>query len=144
MDRFKRAQSWSRGNQMALGRRMVVGGLDITIESPAGSLRHGENWIQHMAHDYGYINDTLGADGDELDVFLGPNLKSNKFYVVEQNKTDGSFDEHKIMLGFDSIEDAKAAYHANYPDSWNGFRNIQELFMSQFKEWYQNFCHANA
>ena len=32
---------------------------------------------------------SLGHDGDHVDVFLGDNQDSDKVYVVDQNKKDG-------------------------------------------------------
>jgi hypothetical protein len=35
-------------------------------------------------------------------------------FVVDQvNPRTGEFDEHKVMLGFDTLEEARAAYLAN-------------------------------
>ena len=47
-----------------------LAGLDIAVESPAGSRRKPE-WPEMTAH-YGYIKRTEGADGDHVDVFLRP------------------------------------------------------------------------
>ena len=60
-----------------------------------------------MNNHYGYVKRSLGADGDQVDVFLGNNPSANHVYVINQNdpKT-GKFDEHKVMLGFDSFESA--------------------------------------
>ena len=112
-------------------------GLDITIENYAGEFRHGKDWVQKMAHDYGYINNTVGADGDEVDCFLGPNPDSNTIYIIEQVRPARGpgayqFDEHKVMLGFSNIAEAKDAYHANYPEGWKGFGNIKEILANDF------------
>ena len=56
-----------------------------------------------MNNDYGYIRGTQSVDGDHIDVFLGPDLKSPNIYVVDQVNPDGSFDEHKVMYGFSCI-----------------------------------------
>lgn len=31
-------------------------------------------------------------------------------FVVDQYNPDGTFDEHKVMLGFNSMEEARSAY----------------------------------
>ena len=111
-------------------------GLDVTIENYVGELRHGKDWVQKMANDYGYINDTVGADGDEVDCFIGPNQDSDKIYIIEQQKENGEFDEHKVMLGFSNIAEAKDAYHDNYPEGWNGLKNISEI---EAKDFWQHF-----
>jgi len=89
-----------------------------------------------MPHHYGYIKGVAGADGDELDCFVGPNLKSDQVFVINQNdpKT-GEFDEHKCMLGFDAPEDAKAAYQSSYQDGWQGFGDMIPMSMADFKAW---------
>lgn len=109
--------------------------LKIVIENKAGSLRYGKQWVQKMAHDYGYIKNTIGADGDEIDCFVGPNEDSEFVFIVEQVKENGEFDEHKVMLGFSNIAEAKDAYFANYPQDWDGFKGIVEV--DDFWEWYK-------
>lgn len=113
-------------------------GLDIVIENPKGSIRHGKEWAQKMAHDYGYIEGTVGADGDEVDVFVGPDPESDTLYIIDQNKASGEFDEHKVMLGFSNIAEAKDAYHANYPEGWDGFKCINEIPVERFWDWYED------
>ena len=66
-----------------------------------------------MNNDYGYILGTEGVDGDHIDMFLSDNPSLGDVYVVDQINSDGSFDEHKVMYGFSSEEDAKEAYLAN-------------------------------
>ena len=61
-------------------------GMRISIENPADSVRSGvgkdgEPWDSRMQHDYGYIRGTEGADGDHMDVFLGPDFKSREVPV---------------------------------------------------------------
>ena len=118
-----------------------VQGMDMTIENPKGSVRTGvdeggQKWSQKMDAHYGYIKRTQGADGDHVDVFLGPDAETaDTFYVVNQNKKDGSFDEVKTMIGYSSIEEAKQAYLANYEDGWAGLRNIVEVPVDEFKAW---------
>lgn len=120
-------------------------GLNVAIENFAGDMRHGKNWVQKMAHDYGYIVGTVGADGDELDCFCGPHQKdAENFYVVEQCNKDGSFDEHKIMLGFSNIAEARDGYLANYPHGWDGLKNISEFPMTGFWDWYYGSNRKNV
>jgi hypothetical protein len=122
---------------------VTLHGLPITIENAAGSTRSGTDaagnaWSQEMAHHYGYIKRTESeADGDHVDVFLGPLPQIKTVFVVDQLKPDGSFDEHKTMMGFPSAEAAKAAYHANYSPDWKGFGGITRMPLQAFKEWLQ-------
>lgn len=99
-------------------------GFDVVVENAAGTTR---SWIDsdgtvghtEMKFDYGYLADTLGADGEPVDVYLGPDEESQWVYAIHQNKkSDGfqTYDEDKILIGFSSSADAEAAYHAQYDD----------------------------
>lgn len=117
-----------------------INGFDVTIEQPAGSVRYGKDasgkkWSQVMNNTYGYIRGTEGVDGDHIDVFLGPDMNSDMVYVVDQVNTDGSFDEHKVMMGFSSLEDARSAYLSNYEEGWQGLGNITGVTLDGFKKW---------
>lgn len=103
-----------------------VGLFDITIEQPKGSVRsgvdaNGNKWETTMQNTYGYIRGTEGVDGDHIDVFLSDDIDAwngRRVFVVDQYNEDGSFDEHKVMLGFNETDDAEAAYFANYDNDW--------------------------
>lgn len=117
-----------------------INGFDVTIEQPAGSVRsgkdaNGKEWSVTMNNTYGYIRGTKGVDGDHIDVFLGPDMNSDMVYVVDQVNTDGSFDEHKVMMGFSSLEDARSAYLSNYEEGWQGLGNITGVALDDFKKW---------
>lgn len=117
-----------------------IKGFDITIENPKGSKRYyknpdGTKGFNVMKHHYGYFKRSEGYDGDAVDVFIGTYLDFDKIYVVDQNKTDGSFDESKVMLGFRNEKEAKDAYFANFSKDWKGFRKITEVSVDKFKEW---------
>lgn len=114
-------------------------GLPITIENPKGSYRRGvdktgKKWKCLMHNDYGYFNTTLGKDGDAVDVFLGSNFKSDKVFVVDQYN-GREFDESKVMLGFNTIGEAKKAYLSNYERGWKGLKYITGVKVNVFKEW---------
>ena len=49
--------------------------------------------------------------------------------------SDGSFDEHKVMYGFNSAEEARDAYLANYSPGWQGLGTITEVAKDEFKKW---------
>lgn len=93
---------------------MQVGSFEITIENPAGSKRSGRDadgkeWETTMTHSYGYIRGTESADGDPFDVFISSDIDGwnrRKVYVVDQYNPDGTFDEHKVMLGFNDKDNA--------------------------------------
>jgi len=121
-------------------------GMRIAIENKRGGIRSGtdpggKSWAVVMKHHYGYIKGTEGRDGDQIDVFVGPNPEAELVYVVDQVNPGGkrrNFDEHKCMLGFTTKKDAKEGYLANYAGDWQGLGNITPLTMGQFKEWLKD------
>jgi hypothetical protein len=132
-DEQKQAGNYRKG-------KVWIQGLEIAIENPAGSIRRGKNWQVTMANHYGYIKTHISeADGDHVDVFVGPHPESEVVFIVDQNKrpTWTHFDEHKVMLGFTSEEKAKQAYLDNYSPGWQGFAAITSMTMPQFKEWLE-------
>ena len=122
-----------------------VGKFDITIEQPQGSIRkgtdaNGKAWESKMHNTYGYIRGTVGVDGDHIDVLLSNNIDGwdgRKVYVVDQYNPDGSFDEHKVMLGFNDINEAKSDYLANYEEGWEKGRRIDvsAMDLEDFEKW---------
>lgn len=128
---------------------ITIGEFDITIENPAGSVRKGvdadgKEWQTTMANTYGYIKGTEGVDGDHIDVFLHSDMDQwdgRKAFVVDQTNTDGSFDEHKVMLGFNDKDEAMSAYLANYDETWAqthpGLR-ISETNIEDFNKWIES------
>lgn len=128
---------------------ITIGEFDITIENPAGSVRKGvdadgKEWQTTMANTYGYIKGTEGVDGDHIDVFLHSDMDQwdgRKAFVVDQTNTDGSFDEHKVMLGFNDKDEAMSAYLANYDADWAqthpGLR-ISETNIEDFNKWVES------
>lgn len=120
---------------------LTIAGLKIAIENPAGSIRRGVDsegtpWQIQMQHHYGYIEGTMGADGDELDVFVKSGLEHTPetVYIIRQQNKDGTFDEHKIIIGAENLDDAKNIYLANYEENWTGFAGIKQMTMERFKE----------
>ena len=118
---------------------ITIMGLDITIENPKGSYRkgvdkNGNEWKTLMNNDYGYFRRTLGKDGDAIDVFIGPNLSSEKIFPIDQY-LGGNFDETKVMLGFNTAAEAKKAYLSNYEKGWKGFKYVSEVNLEDFKKW---------
>ncbi len=115
-----------------------VKGFEITIENPKGSKRYygkdGEKY-NIMKNHYGYFSRSKGKDGDQVDVFLGPDTdKFSRVYVIDQ-KVNGEFDESKVMFGFKTKKEAKAAYFDNYEENWHGFMHITGVSLKTFKKW---------
>lgn len=120
------------------------GGYDYTIENPKGSTRSGKDadgkeWKVTMHDTYGYIRGKFGKDGDHLDMFINDKADLDNWngdvFVVDQVNPDGSFDEHKVMYGYDSMDDAKKAYLANYSKGWQGLENITGASKDEFDKW---------
>lgn len=120
------------------------GGYDYTIENPKGSTRSGKDadgkeWKVTMHDTYGYIRGKFGKDGDHLDMFINDKADLDNWngdvFVVDQVNPDGSFDEHKVMYGYNSMDDAKNAYLANYSDGWQGLGNITGVSKDEFDKW---------
>lgn len=119
-----------------------VQGLDISIENPRGGKRSGVDpdgnaWEVTMHNHYGYIRRSEGADGEHVDVFVGPNPASDKVFIVDQVNPDGSFDEHKVLLGFDSKLKARSGYKSNYSKGWK-VGPITSMNMDEFKAWLKD------
>ena len=120
------------------------GGYDYTIENPKGSYRsgvdeNGKEWKQKMNDTYGYIRGKFGKDGDHLDMFINDKADLDSWngdvFVVDQVNQDGTFDEHKVMYGYDSLEEAKKAYLSNYEKGWTGLGNITPVSKAGFDKW---------
>ena len=120
------------------------GGYDYTIENPKGSTRSGKDadgkeWKVTMHDTYGYIRGKFGKDGDHLDMFINDKADLDNWngdvFVVDQVNPDGSFDEHKVMYGYDSMDDAEKAYLANYSKGWKGLGNITGVSKDEFDKW---------
>ena len=122
-----------------------VGTFDITIEQPEGSIRRGtdadgKQWESKMHNTYGYFRGTEGVDGDHIDVFLSNDIdgwNGRKVFVVDQYNPDGTFDEHKVMLGFNDMDEAKSDYLANYEKGWENGRRItvSTTNLEDFEKW---------
>ena len=122
-----------------------VGTFDITIEQPQGSVRKGtdadgKQWESKMNNTYGYIRGAVGVDGDHIDVFLSNDIdgwNGREVFVVDQYNPDGSFDEHKVMLGFNDADEAKSDYLANYENGWENGRRIDvtAVNLEDFEKW---------
>lgn len=120
-------------------------GLDLSIETAKGQERSGTGpdgkpWSVTMPADYGYIRRSEGADGDHVDFYMGPNEASTAVYIIDQFDADtGKFDEHKVMLGYDTPQDAREAYAAGFSDGRSADRNggMIKLTADEFRAWVQ-------
>lgn len=125
--------------------RARLGGLDISVENPAGSVRSGKDrggkpWSVEMNDHYGYIRGNTGRDGDNLDVFVKAGTETladdAPVFVVDQvDPTTGKFDETKTFLGYPDIEAAEKAYRSNYDKNWKGMGAITPTTLGGLKDW---------
>lgn len=125
-----------------------IGTFDVTIEQPVGSVRrgtdaNGKEWATTMQNTYGYIRGTEGVDGDHIDVFLSTDIDAwngRRVVIVDQYNPDGSFDEHKVMLGFNDKSDAVSAYLANYEKGWEKGRRLvfSTAALEDFEKWIES------
>jgi hypothetical protein len=119
----------------------VFRGIKICIENPAGSTRSGVDkqsgkpWSTVLSHDYGYIVGTTGADGDAIDVFLGPDTSAKFVYIIHQTDKQGTqWDEDKCMLGFPDVLAAKEAYFKNYDLPNHFYGSVTVCPLKEFKQ----------
>ncbi|MCP5115335.1 MAG: hypothetical protein GY953_31285, partial [bacterium] len=127
----------------------------ILIENPDGSERKGKSadgteWSRTMkgVH-YGYFPRTEGADNEVdgtptegVDVMVnaaeGASKTDRPVFVIDQKNKDGSFDEHKVMVGFANGEAAVRAYKAQYDKDWDGIGAITPMGAEEFKAWLKD------
>ena len=120
---------------------LTIDGFRISIENPKGSVRSGTSpdgtkWSNTLACDYGDIRGTESVDGDPVDIYLSDHPEKGAVFVIDQiDPKTKEFDEHKVMYGFDSIEDAKKTYLACYQKGWGGLGWITPVTKAEFRKW---------
>lgn len=135
-DAKKEAGTYRKGH-------LTWNGLNITIENPKGSTRSGvgptgKPWSVVMPATYGYIKRSLGADDDHVDLYIGPNPLSQQVWIIDQvDARTGRFDEHKVLAGFDTKDDALATYRKAFSDGKAEDRigGVTKMGVGQFKRW---------
>lgn len=112
-------------------------GIPIVIENKEGSIRKGEDedgtkFRTKMFYPYGFIKNTEGTDGDEIDCFIGPDSDSEYVFVIA-HLIDGNYDEDKCMLGFSEELHARDAFLAHY-DEASHLGKITKMPIEDFKQ----------
>lgn len=120
--------------------RVRLHGLPLALENDRNSIRTGKSpdgkvWENRLAAIYGEIEGTVGADGDPVDVFIGHFPETHAVWVINQRHAAGGFDEHKVMLGFQSEQAARDAYDMSFERGWTGLESIYPLNVDQLKWW---------
>jgi hypothetical protein len=121
------------------GRRKFQG-FEVSIENRIGSVRRwhdphtGRDGKTRFKHAYGYIRGTMGVDGDQVDVFLGPDESAEIVYVIHQMKAPNfdEWDEDKCLLGFSNALEARRAYRDHYDDP-RFFGGMTPLSLEEFR-----------
>lgn len=124
--------------------KLQFDGIVIDVENAKGSTRSGTDpdgneWSIKMKAHYGEIRKSEGADGDKLDVYIGPSDKSRWVFVVHQVNpatydNPGEFDETKIILGVRTPNEAIKLYQAHY-DREDFFGGMDMVPIEKFKAW---------
>jgi hypothetical protein len=104
-------------------------GLQIVIENDIGSERKHQNGKVTMYYPYGFLKNTTGIDGEEIDCFIGNEPYAPTVFVIKLAKSDK---EEKCMLGFLTLEAARDAFLAHYNDQ-DFLGEITEIPMQNFK-----------
>lgn len=141
-------EAQAEAGNYAKGHPGKLEGQEVTIETPSGGTRKGTDetgrkWESVSKTDYGYILNTKGADGDHVDVYVGPKGETGKIFVMNQlDPATGEFDEHKVFIGYDTAMKALADYRQNYdePKSTTNSRigEVVPMDRKEFNDWLHN------
>lgn len=133
-----RAGNYSKGE-------IALHGLTIKIENPKDTTRRGydkdgkQTWSRVMRADYGYFKNSRAADGDAVDVFIGPDLESDLVVVVDQYRGE-TFDESKFIMAVTTRDQGEKLYLQHYPKDWT-LGPVSTTTVAQLKEWLKNGSH---
>lgn len=117
------------------GPQRTIAGIEVAIDFPKGSTRSGVSpdgtpWSTTMLVDYGHLPGIMGMDGDPVDVYAGPNDQAQQAFVVHQPEPDK---ELKVMLGYDSEEEARQSLLQHAPEWTVG--PIEMIPVSRLMTW---------
>lgn len=115
-----------------------ISGLTIRIENEAGTRRAPE-YPTMKAH-YGYFQGTKASDEEGVDVFVRPGTPETydgPVFVIDGLKRDGSYDEAKVMLGWEKKAGALASYRGSYEKGWK-VGAVTQMTMAEFKAWLRD------
>ena len=127
--------------------KVTLKNIPFIIENPKGSFRSGVSpqgvlWKSQLHYTYGYVDNSVGQDGDEIDVFFGPLADTEQdflVYIINQiDPVTKVFDEHKVMFGFSNWTEAKKAYLSCYEPNWRGFGSMDQISLRGFSSWVKS------
>lgn len=124
----------------------IVAGLPIAIETPLDRMRRGVGpdgtpWAVRMPAHYGDVKRSEGADGDGIDVYVGPEAHRARelpVFVIDQVDAEtGEFDEHKCCIGFATGRDALRVYESAFSDGKGRLRvgAVTNMSFAAFRTW---------
>ncbi len=134
-----RPEQAAAGNYQHLHREW--NGLPISIETVKGGTRtdkHGQWSVPDFPADYGRFKGTIGGDGEHVDLFMGDHPESPHVFVLDQiDPKTGKWDEHKVLTGYESLDQAVAAYDSSFSDGSGPSRRgkVTEMTVPELKEW---------
>lgn len=130
-----------------------LGDLSIVIEYLAGDTRtkvkgNGAIISNVMPAAYGFILETNDQHGEEIDMYLSqePHDKATIFVIDQVFPDNKLFDEHKVMLGFESIDQVEATYHKVFGDGSGPTRigAITRFTIESFGNWLKSEGYSLA
>lgn len=143
-----------RHAHMELEHLGLKGGNSISIETGVGQTRKGPpgpdgkpSWEVKMEQGaYGRIKGTRGADGQPLDIMVGPHPNSSHVFIINQHDpATGKFDELKIQAGYRTPLDALHAYAVSFDDHARGrVGGMVAMTAEQFQKWLKTGDHTKA
>ena len=130
----------------------LKGQNSISIETGVGQTRKGPPgpdgkpaWEVKMEQGaYGRIKGTKGADGQPLDIMVGPHPASPHVFIINQHDpATGKFDELKIQAGYRTPLDAMHAYAVSFDDHAHGrVGGMVAMTPEQFQTWLKTGDHT--
>lgn len=104
-------------------------GFEIGLQYLPFEKRHG----LVLPAGYDHFRKTRGADGMAVDVYVGTQLSSSKVFVVDQ-LINGEFDEEKMVIGVERMEDAISIYTSAMPrEMMGGVREIRLEDLAKYR-----------
>lgn len=121
-------------------------GLPISMEVAKGGVRKMVNpetgepvEVKHAGAAYGYFPGTVGADKMHVDLYLGENPESDKVFVIDEIDRDtGKFRQSKVMGGFNTEAEARAAYVGTSTKGEDTIGGIGETTAAGLKDWLKS------
>jgi phage-related protein (TIGR01555 family) len=118
---------------------LMMHGMTVILEHYEGTRRFNKNV---MPAGYGFILGTSSTEGvdEQMDCFIGPNPVAPDIWVIDQyDSRTNEFDEHKVMLGFDSFEAAATCYDIAYTGApVHRTKSETKMTPEQLREWLSN------